>query len=123
MLHHSRRGYSGSCFHLGCETFKCAEQSGKRQKTERESWISQDGDPLRSDGDDRIPQTVFQPAAEFRKAVPADIGWCEGFCTIREAVKLPLMWKLWSHQDANRLQKTPRRPEKMAPILAGMGAA
>lgn len=42
-------------------------------------------------------------------------------------MKLPLMWKLWSHQDASRLQKTPPLPGKRSrspsPSLAGMGAA
>lgn len=87
----------------------------------------QGGGPLRSGGDLRIPlkipQSFFPPAAEFREAVQAYIRWCEVLFTIREAVKLPLMWKLWSHKEVKRLRKTTRRPEKPSRHPGRDGAA
>lgn len=35
----------------------------------------------------------------------SDIRQHAVFFTVREAVKLPLMWKLWSHEDVNKLQR------------------
>lgn len=70
----------------------------------------------------KIPPTCCQTLPEFCEAVQDDIWWCEALFTIREAVKLPLMWKLWSHKDVNRLQKTTRRPGSLPARCAGMGS-
>lgn len=34
--------------------------------------------------------------------VASDIGRYTVLFTVRKAVKLPLMWKLWSHKDVNK---------------------
>lgn len=42
---------------------------------------------------------------------------CEECVTITEAVKLPLMWKLWSHGDVNGFPETQKGP--VPPALDG----
>lgn len=83
----------------------------RRQQAERESGLNKD----------RIPQTGFRVGA----CVPTG-GWCwcrlvcevcEVCVTITEAVKLPLMWKLWSHGDVNGLPETQKGP--VLPALDG----
>lgn len=70
----------------------------------------------------KTPPTFCQTLPESCEAVQDDIWRCEALFTIREAVKLPLMWKLWSHKDVNRLQKTARRPGNLPARCAGMGS-
>lgn len=87
----------------------------RRQQAERESGLNED----------RIPQTGFRVGA----CVPTgDWCWCRLVCevcevcvTITEAVKLPLMWKLWSHGDVNGLPETQKGP--VPPALDGGGQA
>lgn len=42
------------------------------------------------------------------EAIKASVWYFGGeqfLFTVREAVKLPLMWKLWSHEDVNKLRR------------------
>lgn len=103
----------------GDEQEKCFRPPGSLPVMDFSSGLGIVSGPMEAT---KIPQTFCQTLPEFCKAVQDDIWWCEALFTIREAVKLPLMWKLWSHKDVNRLQKTTRRPGNLPARCAGMGS-
>lgn len=58
---------------------------------------------------------VYGPWLWFREVGRADIELCEVLFTIREAVKLPLMWELWSRKDVKQAPEdnaAPRKPSR-----------